>query len=220
MFQIVFFVSWGALVGRRGGENYGDHCAPAPPNFNVGRRGVLALAALAGVLLLCSVGTTREKIVRRLNIEIGRSRGERGSAANHRTKSCVASCRRCPSMWVPFGKSFPLISSEPWTPPEHVSLVWTNQKRQRFRITSTRCKDAPPALRQPWGMLRTRSTYSQRVLAETVVIRRAGAAAAQIQSFCIGGWTAKNLATMTRTQPLRQNCYGCMRAINSELTDN
>ena len=109
MFQIVFFVSWGALVGRRGGEDYGGHCAPAPPNFNVGRRGVLALAALAGVPLLCSVGTTREKIVRRLNIEIGRSRGERGSAANHRTKSCVASCRRCPSMWVPFVRSVPFF---------------------------------------------------------------------------------------------------------------
>ena len=91
MFQIMFFVSWGALVGRRGGEDYGDQCAPTPPNFNVGRRGVLALAALAGIPLLCYLDTTREKIVRRLNIEIGGSRGEPDSAANHRTKSCVAS---------------------------------------------------------------------------------------------------------------------------------
>ena len=65
-------------VGGAAGEDYGDHCAPAPPNFNVGRRGVLALAALAGVPLLCSVGTTREKIVRRLNIEIW---GEGGTRA-------------------------------------------------------------------------------------------------------------------------------------------
>ena len=82
MFQIVFFVSWGALVGRRGGEDYGDHCAPTPPNFNVGRRGVLALAALAGVPLCALVIPRVKRLYVASTLKLG---GAGGSGAPQRT---------------------------------------------------------------------------------------------------------------------------------------
>ena len=149
--NLEFFVSRGALVGRRGGEDYGDHCVHAPPNFNVGRRGVLALAALAGVPLLCSVGTTRKEIVRRLNIEIGGCRGERGSAANHRTKSCVAFWRSRPSMRVPFVEMFSTYFLRTMDPTKTCFPRLDESKTAAFSDRLHPLQGRPPRAEAAWG---------------------------------------------------------------------